>query len=57
MDEVMLAVQKGYRILEIHEVYEHQVIQYNPETGKGEVFVDYKNKFFKLKSEACGYPG
>jgi len=25
MDEVRLAVQKGYRILEIHEVYEYQV--------------------------------
>jgi len=41
MDEVMLAVQKGYRILEIHEVYEHQVIQYNPETGEGVLFVNY----------------
>jgi len=35
MDEVRLAVQKAYRILEIHEVYEYQVTQYNPEIGEG----------------------
>jgi len=37
MDEVRLAVQKGYRILEIHEVFQYQVTQYNPETGEGDV--------------------
>jgi len=35
MDEVRLAVEKGYRIIEIYEVYEYQVTQYNPETGDG----------------------
>jgi len=35
MDEVRMAVQKGYRIHEIHEVYENQVTQYNRETGEG----------------------
>ena len=35
MDEVRLAVQKGYRILEIYQVYECRVTQYNPETGEG----------------------
>jgi hypothetical protein len=44
-----LAVEKGYRILEIHEVYEFQVTQYNPETGEGGLFVDYINTFLKLK--------
>jgi len=29
MDKVRLAVEKGYRILEIHEVNEYQVTQYN----------------------------
>ena len=36
MEEIRLAVQKGYRILEIHEVYKYQVIEYNPETGDGD---------------------
>jgi len=35
MDEVRLAVENGYRILENYEVYEYQVTQYNPETGEG----------------------
>ena len=35
MDEMELAVVKGYRILEIYEVYDYQVKQYNPKTGEG----------------------
>jgi len=30
MDELRLAMEKGYRILEIYEVYKYQVTQYNP---------------------------
>ena len=56
MDEVRLAVEKGYRILDIYEVYEYQVTQYNPETGDGGLFLDYINNFLKLKEEASGYP-
>jgi len=29
LDEVRMAVSKGYRILEIHEVYEYAVTQYD----------------------------
>jgi len=56
MNEVRLAVEKGYRILEIHEVYEYQVTQYKRETGEGGLFVDYINTFLKIKAEASGYP-
>jgi len=38
MEEVRLAVDKGYRILEI----------YNKETGEGGHFVGCVNTFFKL---------
>ena len=57
MDEVGLAVEKGYSILEIYFVYEYQVTQYNSETGEGGLFFEYKNTFLKLKDEASGYPG
>jgi len=57
MEEVRLAVEKGYRILEIYEVYEYQSTQYNPETGEDGLFVDYINTILKLNSEASGYPG
>jgi len=51
-----MAVKKRYRILEIHEVYEYKVTQYNRDTGEGGPFVEYINTFLKLKAEASGYP-
>jgi hypothetical protein len=56
IDEVRLAIEKGYRILEIHEVYEYAVTQYDPNTGEGGLFVEYIDTFLKLKAEASGYP-
>jgi len=56
MDEVRLAVEKGYKILESYEVYKYQVTQYSTETGEGGHFVDYINTFLKLIAEASGYP-
>ena len=47
---------KGYRILEIYEVYEYQFTQYIPETREGGLFVDYINTFLKLKAGGSGYP-
>jgi len=57
MDEFRLDVQKVYRILKIHEVYDYQLNQYNGETGEEGHFVNYINTFLKLKTEASGYPG
>jgi len=51
-----LAVDKGYKVLEILEFYEYQVTCYNPATGKGGHFADYIDTFLKLKQEASGYP-
>jgi hypothetical protein len=56
IDEVRLAVAKGYRILEIQEVYEYEVTQYDPDMGESGLFVEYINTFLKLKAEASGYP-
>jgi len=56
IDEVRLAVSKGYRILEIQEVYQYEVTCYNRDTGDGGLFVEYINTFLKLKQEASGYP-
>ena len=56
IDEVRLAVQKGHRFLEIHEVYEYKVTMYDPETRTGGLISGYINCFFKLKAEASGYP-
>ena len=56
IDELRLVLEKGYKILEIHEIYEYRVMQYNPKTGKGGLFVEYINTFLKLKAETSGYP-
>lgn len=55
MDEERLAVQKGYEVIQIFEVYEYKVTQYNRETGDGVLFVQYINTFLKLKAEASGH--
>jgi len=47
IDEVRLAVQKRYRIFEIHEVYEHRVTIYDPVTRDGGLFAGYIDTFFK----------
>jgi len=54
IEELRLSVRKGYRILEIHEVYEY-VTRYDPETREGGLFADYIDTFLKLKAEASGY--
>jgi hypothetical protein len=56
IDEVRLAVDKGYKILEILEVYEYQVTCYDPATGTGGHFEDYIDTFLKLKQQANVYP-
>ena len=55
-DEVRLAVDKGYNIFEIQQVYQYEVTQYDPDTGEGGVFMDYIYAFLKLKAETSGYP-
>ena len=51
-----MAISKGYRILEIHEVYEYAVTKYDEATGEGGLFVEYIDTFLKLKADASGYP-
>ena len=51
----MLAVQKGYVLVEVHEVYEYRVTQYDPQTGTGGLFVQYIKTFWKMKADATGY--
>ena len=56
LDEIRMAVTKGYRIVEIHEVYEYAVTQYDKTSGEGVLFLNYINTFLKLKAEASGFP-
>ena len=47
--ESMKALEKGYQILQLHEVWHF------PDTSD-ELFADYINTFLKIKQEANGYP-
>ena len=56
LDEVRLAVEKEYEVIDVFEVYQYDITMYNPATGEGGLFVEYVNTFLKLKAEASGYP-
>lgn len=54
MDEVKLALDKGYQIVKIHEIWEYEVTQYDPVTRTGGFFSEFINHFLKMKVEASG---
>jgi len=56
MDEMRLAVQKVYLLVEVFEIYEYQVTHYDPTTGQGGLFVRCINTFLKLKAVGSGHP-
>ena len=56
LDELRVALAKGHKELEIHEVYEYAVSQYDAASGEGVLFVEYINTFLKLKAETSGFP-
>ena len=45
LDEIRLAVKKGYKLVDVHEVYEYQVTKYDPQMGTGGLFVQYIDAF------------
>ena len=50
-EELKMAVQKGYRILKIHEVW-----HWSENERKTGLFAPYVNKFLKAKQESAGWP-
>ena len=56
-DEVKKALEKGYEIVKIYEVWHFKNIsQYDPESKSGGIFTEYVNTFLKMKQEASGWP-
>ena len=55
--EINKAIEMGYKILYIYEVYHwNKWSQYNIEGGEKDLFVDYVNQAVKEKVEASGFP-
>jgi hypothetical protein len=51
----MLDEQKGYRLVNLYEVYEYQFTRNDSQTREGGLFAQYIDTFLKLKAEAIGY--
>ncbi|CAG2254262.1 unnamed protein product [Mytilus edulis] len=55
--EVMVAKEKGYRVLKLYEVWHFpDDTQYDKNTNSGGLFTDYVQLFLKIKQEASGFP-
>ncbi|KAK9708059.1 hypothetical protein QE152_g27444 [Popillia japonica] len=47
-NEVRKALEKGYRLLDIYEVWEYKVVN--------GLFKDYINEYLKIKQQSSGWP-
>ncbi|XP_049826242.1 uncharacterized protein LOC126266383 [Aethina tumida] len=54
--QVLKALEKGYRIVEVFEVWTYETRQYNHAAGQPGLFTEMINKFIKIKQEASGWP-
>jgi DNA polymerase type B, organellar and viral len=56
IEEVRLALKKGYKILEIYEAWTYDLVQKSEDGSSPGLFAGYINLFLKIKQEASGYP-
>lgn len=56
VDEIRKAIEKGYKILEIYEVWSYAVTQYDGLENLTGLFTEMMNKFIKMKTQASGWP-
>lgn len=55
--EITKAIEKGYRVIKVYEVYHwDESTQYDRTNKQGGLFVAYVNTFLKFKQEASGWP-
>ncbi|NQY54713.1 MAG: hypothetical protein HRT42_14210, partial [Campylobacteraceae bacterium] len=55
LDEVLLAIEKGYKILKIYEIW-HFPNVLDPSKGDRGLFTQYVDLFIKIKAESSGWP-
>ena len=56
-DELKKALEKGYKMMKIYEVWHFdKTEQYDPTTKTGGLFTEYVNTFLRMKQEASGWP-
>ena len=56
--EIEVAINMGYKLLQVHEVLHWQKSEvYDPVNKEGGLFTGYINTFLKLKQQSSGFPG
>jgi hypothetical protein len=56
VDEVRKALDMGYGLVDMFEIWEYKVTCFDKDTNSGGLFAEYVNMFLKLKQESSGYP-
>lgn len=56
VDELRRAVQLGYEIIEVYEIWQYEVTVYDRSTASGGLFTDYIDTFLKMKQESSDFP-
>jgi hypothetical protein len=56
VDEVRQAVEMGYRLQDVYELWKYEVTCFDKDTNSGGLFAEYVNMFLKLKQETSGFP-
>jgi len=54
--ELRKAIEKGYLVSSVSEIWQYNATRYNPATRQGGLFTEYINCFLQLKQEASGWP-
>ncbi|XP_018370144.1 PREDICTED: uncharacterized protein LOC108765796 [Trachymyrmex cornetzi] len=53
--ELRKAIEKGYLVTSVSEIWQYKVTRYDPNTRQGGLFAEYINTFLQLKQEASGW--
>ena len=56
VDEVKKAVEFGYRVIRVHEIWQYKITCYDKVLKKGGLFHEYIDEFFKQKVMCSGFP-
>ncbi|KAL6417053.1 hypothetical protein ACFW04_013026 [Cataglyphis niger] len=54
--ELRKAIEKGYLVTAVSEIWQYKVSQFDYTTRQGGLFAEYINTFLQLKQEASGWP-
>lgn len=56
ISELLLALQYGYKLKKVIEIWKFPFTQYDPKTKQGGLFTKYMHTFLKIKAEKSGWP-